>query len=108
MGEDRKRAKNPKVAIVGFSRIQPTQFRACLASQGVEARKVTPTGVGHLLLCESRADCNRLLALDRCGVEVAGGMDVSQDHKIDTAMTVHEVLDLISERLGDEEFYNDT
>ena len=108
MNEDRKRGKQPKATLVGFGGISPVQVKTWLTAQGVDTRKITCTNTGHMVVCESKADHARLLALDNCHVEVSAGIVALQVRKVDTALSVFEILDLITEKLADEELYNDT
>jgi hypothetical protein len=109
MNEDRRRAKKPKVILSGFGNIPPGVVRSWLATQGVETNKGMPaTGGGHIVTCESITDFNAIAALDRCHVEVAGTIQPLSVRRVDTKMSIAEILDAITEKLADEEVYNDT
>jgi len=106
-GENRRRSTRPKAAMAGFQGLPSAYFKNWLLQQGVDCSKVATMGAEHSVVCESGADLGRLMALDGCHVEVAGGVVVLRVRRVENELTAAEILDLITERLVDEEAFND-
>ena len=108
MTEDRKRAKKPKAIVYGFHGVTAPQIRQWLAGQAVDTVRITPINGGHQVVCEAQSDLRQILTLDKCRVQVGAGVETLTVQAVDTRITVNEVLDLITEKLADEEVYTDT
>ena len=107
MGENRRRNRQPKARIVGFGGIRAQQVREWLQSQAVEVAKVMAVQGAHTAVCDSAADLTTLLSLDQCQLQVGAGAQVIRFVRFNGIMTKNEILDLITERLADEEVYSD-
>ena len=107
MAEDRRRAKRPKVRIYGFNRVAAPMVKEWLQQQGIDVTRVTPTTNGHLVQCESTKNVAALLALDRSHVEVSQGVEQLRTVLVENRLTSNDILDLITDKLGDEEIFND-
>jgi len=93
--------------LYAFSTVQSPQVKEWLQAQGIDAQKVTPTRGGHVVVCDSVADMSTLQALDRSQVQVGAGVDFIREVLAENRMSAAEILDLVAERLADEEIIND-
>ena len=107
MAEECRRAKRPRAQRHRFASIRSPQVRDCIAGQGVEG-KVVPSQGGHVISCEIISDFNQLRSLDRSRVQVGTGSVVLRVQNLEEKLTATGILDLVAERLADEEIYNDT
>ena len=62
---------------------------------------------GHVVQCESVRDFNAACSLDGCQVQVGQAAQLVRVLKIDHRLTSADILDLVTEKLGDEEIVND-
>ena len=94
--------------VAEFKTVSGDFVRQCLRDdQKVGTIRIETLAEGHKVQCASPDDLARLSALHGCRVVIGETRELIQVYRINAKMATNEILDLVWDKLSDEEVYND-